>query len=138
MLTWEPSNDPTVVGYRVYYGPTSKVYGAPVDVGNDTTHTVTGLDDGRYYFAVTAYNAIGLESGYSNEVSNGVVIGSGGSGCGSIKNDSWHSDQKPGQIVLNLAPFAALLILLKVRQLLKMHATRSYCTSLKSLQCRGE
>ena len=40
-----------------------------VDVGNVTTYTVTGLADGAtYYFAVTAYDSVGNESGYSNEV----------------------------------------------------------------------
>ena len=41
-----------------------------VDVGNVTSFTVTGLAPGNvYYFAVTAYDTGGFESGVSNEVS---------------------------------------------------------------------
>ena len=56
-------------GYKLYYGTTSRTYGAPIAVGNKLTHTVTGLAVGqRYFFAVTANDTFGNESGYSNEV----------------------------------------------------------------------
>jgi hypothetical protein len=43
--------------------------GWPIDVGNVTTYQVTGLTlDTDYYFAITAYNPQGFESGESNEV----------------------------------------------------------------------
>lgn len=61
-------------GYKVYYGTASGVYGAPVDVGNVTTHQVTGLTGGlTYYLAVTAYDTSGNESVYSAEVSKTVL-----------------------------------------------------------------
>ncbi|HEX6706122.1 MAG TPA: fibronectin type III domain-containing protein [Albitalea sp.] len=72
-LTWSASTDADVAGYRVYSGTQSKSYsqakGAGLVAGNVTTMTVTGLTSGRtYYFAVTAYDSAGNESGYSSEV----------------------------------------------------------------------
>jgi fibronectin type 3 domain-containing protein len=68
-LGWNASPDADVAGYRVYYGSSSRNYTNSVDVGNVLTNTVAGLINGtRYYFAVTAYDMIGLESPYSNEV----------------------------------------------------------------------
>lgn len=66
-LAWDESPDP-VAGYKVYVGNASGTYGPPINVGNQTTYTVTGLAPGTYYFAVTAYDSIGNESSYSNEV----------------------------------------------------------------------
>ena len=53
-------------GYKVYYGSATRTYNTPVDVGNNTGHTLD-LAPGDYFFAVTAYNGYG-ESGYSEEV----------------------------------------------------------------------
>jgi hypothetical protein len=56
-------------GYRVYIGTSSAAYGAPIEVGNVTEHRVENLESGgTYYFAVTAYDASGNESVFSNEV----------------------------------------------------------------------
>lgn len=69
-LIWDPNSESDLAGYKVYFGTTSRTYGAPIILGKVTTYTVTGLTPGvTYYFAVTAYNTAGLESGYSNEVS---------------------------------------------------------------------
>ena len=69
-LAWDPSPDPDVVGYRVYVGQSSGVYAPPVDLGNQTSVTISNLQEGiPYFFAVTAYNSLGLESDPSNEVS---------------------------------------------------------------------
>lgn len=69
-LAWSPSADSTVVGYRLYQGGASQSYTNIVDVGAATTYTVTGLAAGAtYFFAVTAYDATGLESPFSNEIS---------------------------------------------------------------------
>ena len=64
--------DPTLAGYRIYYGIASKTYLQPVGqglvVGNVTTYTLSGLDPATtYYFAVTAYDQSGNESVLSNE-----------------------------------------------------------------------
>ncbi len=78
-LTWEaPSTnaDGTVLtdlaGYKVYYGRESGNYAEVKDVGSVTAVSTDELPDiqsGTWYFAVTAYDTSGNESGYSNEVS---------------------------------------------------------------------
>jgi hypothetical protein len=73
-LAWDANSETNLAGYKLYVGTSSGSYGAPVNVGNVTTHTVTGLASGTYYFALTAYNSEGLESGFSNEVT--VALGS--------------------------------------------------------------
>jgi len=73
-LAWDASVDPDLSGYKVYLGTSSGVYGAsPIDVGNLTTCTITGLQPGTvYYVAVTGYNQSGAEGGFSNEVSSTI------------------------------------------------------------------
>jgi fibronectin type 3 domain-containing protein len=74
-LTWDASMDPDVGGYKVYYGTVSRDYDVSLDMGIWTSCTIASLEHGEtYYFAVTAYNNEGSESGYSNEVS--IEIGS--------------------------------------------------------------
>jgi len=71
-LDWNPVNEQNVNGYRVYYGTASRAYLQPFgqgQVSTATTYTVTGLAGARrYFFAVTATNSLGKESGYSSEV----------------------------------------------------------------------
>ncbi len=69
-LAWDANTDP-VGGYKLYRGSSSGNYSSSVDVGKKTTHTVTGLKDGKaYYFAVTAYDSTRTsESDYSTEIS---------------------------------------------------------------------
>jgi hypothetical protein len=63
-----------LAGYNVYYGPSPAVYGQVENVGNVMTYTINNLQDGlTYYFAVTAYDMSGNESGYSNEVSKTIT-----------------------------------------------------------------
>jgi hypothetical protein len=72
-LTWLPNTESDLAGYRVHIGTTSGSYHLPIDVGNTTTHKMTGLSPGQtYYFSVTAYNTSGYESGYSNEASKSI------------------------------------------------------------------
>jgi hypothetical protein len=95
-LTWEapttnadgsaPLTD--LAGYTVYYGATSRTaagftaYDTALDVGNspicaltgsgtlECVHVLSGFTAGTtVYFAVTAYDSGGNESGYSNEAS---------------------------------------------------------------------
>jgi len=52
----------------MHYGTTSGDYDYSVNVGNFTSCTISGLQEGAtYYFAVTAYNDID-DSDYSNEI----------------------------------------------------------------------
>ena len=74
ILTWDPVIDPSLSGYRVYYGTSPGIYiqpsGAGINVGNVSTFTVTGLNSGtRYYFVVTAFSTSNIESSDSLEVS---------------------------------------------------------------------
>jgi hypothetical protein len=69
-LAWDRNTEIDLAGYKIYYGTGSRVYNWFIDVGNVTTHTVTGLADGStYYFAATAYDTSNIESTYSVEVS---------------------------------------------------------------------
>lgn len=79
MLDWDPSSDPEVSGYRVYYQADSQAQpfsgsgaaegSAPIEASTATSATINGLDPASsYYFAVTAYNSQGVESAYSNVV----------------------------------------------------------------------
>jgi hypothetical protein len=69
-LAWDPPEVSTdVVGYKVYVGNKTGVYSTTTyDAGNILTYTFKNLPDGKYFFVVTAYNASGLQSPYSNEV----------------------------------------------------------------------
>jgi hypothetical protein len=59
-----------LAGYKVYRGTTSRTYDTVVDLANPltTNHFFDQLPPGRYYFAVSAYDSQGVESGYSTEV----------------------------------------------------------------------
>jgi len=68
-LSWSPNSDADLAGYNLYYGTASRTYGTRVNVGIVSSYTLTGLNAGTYYFAVTAYDSSGNESGFSNEAS---------------------------------------------------------------------
>ena len=69
-LAWNQSLDPAVVGYNIYYGGASGDYTNKIVVSNATMTTIPGLIPGvTYYFAATDYNASGLESSLSGEMS---------------------------------------------------------------------
>ena len=75
-LAWDQNTESDLAGYKVYYGTTSGTYGTPIDAGNVTTYTMTGLTLGQTYFVtVTAYDTSPNESGYSNEVSGPATDG---------------------------------------------------------------
>jgi hypothetical protein len=68
-LAWDSNQTLAVAGYRVYYGTTSGHYTNMISVGNKTSYTITNLNTGRtYYFAATAYDYSGNESGFSQEI----------------------------------------------------------------------
>src|SRR3954454_14788816 len=73
-LTWNQNPDPTTAGYRLYYGVDTLTYTNAIDFANVRTNVVSGLvQDVTYYFAVTAYDASGLESDFSSELSYTVT-----------------------------------------------------------------
>ncbi len=88
-LAWNANGEQDLAGYIIYQGTSSKDYDASMDVGNWTSATISNLEDNEtYYFAVTAYDTDGNESGYSDEVcincqtvSSAESDGGGGGGC---------------------------------------------------------
>jgi hypothetical protein len=72
-LEWDPNTETDLAGYKIYYGTASGSYSTPIPIGLQSTYTITGLEPGTYYFAVTAFNSDGLESAFSNEVSTAVA-----------------------------------------------------------------
>jgi len=112
-LAWDANTEPDLAGYGIYYDTDSgdPYYGtggsdgdSPVDMSLDQDEdpdpnvvqfTLYDLPEGTYFFAVTAFNTAGIESGYSNEVSTasdelttlarqvstGGTAGGGGGGC---------------------------------------------------------
>jgi hypothetical protein len=71
VLSWDAVADPNVAGYRLYVGTAPGSYDQPgTSVGYHHSHAVAGLSNQTtYYFAVTAYDFLGNESAFSNEVS---------------------------------------------------------------------
>jgi hypothetical protein len=67
-LQWSPSTDSSVVGYNLYCGGASRSYTNVISLGNTSNTAVGDLTEGKtYFFAVTAYDAFGDESDYSDE-----------------------------------------------------------------------
>jgi len=92
-LSWDAVYETSVAGYKLHYGKTPGVYTNSVNSGKTTSYTVTDLAEGEtYYFASTAYDSEGNQSGYSNEVSKSVpsttqyslMIAQNGTGSGTV------------------------------------------------------
>ena len=77
-LSWQTNSETDLVGYKVYYdtdtsgapykGTGAKEGASPIDIGNVTSYSLTGLPDSLYYLAITAYDKAGNESDYSQEI----------------------------------------------------------------------
>ena len=68
-------------GYKIYYGQNSGNYDLQAWVGNVTSFRLSGLEeDKQYFFAVTAMDFSGNESGFSNEVSTTIKQDTTGGG----------------------------------------------------------
>jgi hypothetical protein len=74
-LTWVPPTENTngqsvsdLAGYYIYYGTDESDLSQIISVaGADTTaYVVNGLGSGTYYFAVRAYNTMGMDSAQSD------------------------------------------------------------------------
>ena len=73
-LYWDANTEPDLAGYILVYGTAPGVYTQSVSLApTATTHEVAALADGTYYFAIRAFNAAGLQSGLSNEVTSVVA-----------------------------------------------------------------
>jgi hypothetical protein len=81
ILTWQPptlNSDGTpltdLTAFKLYWGTTQGTYSRSTTIANAAarTYTVSGLASGTWYFVVTALNAQGLESPYSNPWSKTV------------------------------------------------------------------
>lgn len=75
-LSWLPpteNSDGTplldLAAYRVYWGDRPGSYTSSIDITNPgiTTYVIENLTSGTYYFAATAVNTKGVESGFSGE-----------------------------------------------------------------------
>jgi hypothetical protein len=74
-LDWSPPTENAdgsplrnLAGYHVHYGTSDTSLTQTIDVADAsaTTYVVSGLTSGTYYFAVSAYNSLGLEGAWSN------------------------------------------------------------------------
>ena len=73
-LQWDANTERDLAGYKVHYGTASRNYNTHINVDKNTQCTIP-IDYGiHYYFAVTAYDSAGNESGYSNEVDTLIEI----------------------------------------------------------------
>lgn len=72
-VTWDPTDDPTVTGFVVRYGPSSTNKIQTVNVGNTNLVSVTVPDNIQVYMDVVSYNAIGLVSLPSNEINFSTI-----------------------------------------------------------------
>jgi len=67
MLTWDPS--PGARGYKLYYRTEQDHISTIIDVGNVTAYQLIAFNEHETHFvAATAYNAFGIESGFSDEI----------------------------------------------------------------------
>lgn len=93
-ISWQESPESDVAGYKVYYGTATRDYDNVIDVGNVGTVDIGDLETTNYYFAITAYNASGEESDYSEEMQ--VAIGPDGQGSILPGGDSGASGDSAG------------------------------------------
>ena len=69
-VTGDPDTD--AAGYDLWFGFAPGAEDTPIDAGTATVLTMQVTSGTTYYFVVTAYNAAGVESPDSNEVSYSV------------------------------------------------------------------
>jgi hypothetical protein len=77
--TWDPNNDGTTVGYRLYYGTASGSYQWSIDAGNQVSAPVNLSPGSIYYFVVRGYNQQYQEGPPSSEATIDLRGGGGGS-----------------------------------------------------------
>jgi hypothetical protein len=68
-FSWSPSATPGVMGYALYCGTNTGNYPVRIDVGTNTTVTLTGLKEGRTnFYAVAAYDTNRIEGVRGSEI----------------------------------------------------------------------
>lgn len=74
-ISWNKNSESDVAGYKIYYGTSARNYQNMLDVGPFTAAAIDGLSSGfTYFFAVTAYDASGNESAYSQEIQAAIPV----------------------------------------------------------------
>ena len=70
-FVWDANTEPDLAGYRLYQSATPGVYEDPAikQIPGTDTETTVQVEDGLYFFVLTAYDQSDNESGPSNEVS---------------------------------------------------------------------
>lgn len=79
-LSWTPPTTNTdttpltdLKGYKIYYGQSPGDHTKSITIdAKVSAYRVTGLADGVWYFAITAFDSSGNESGKSNEASKEI------------------------------------------------------------------
>ena len=59
-----------LAGYRIYYGNAPGDYDNTITIDNSfmSSYLIDNLGESDWYFAMTAFNSLGIESDYSDEV----------------------------------------------------------------------
>jgi hypothetical protein len=99
MVGWNPSSS-GVAGYELCYGKFSGNYDYVVDVGNNTSCSISSLEEGTtYYFAVKAYDSVGLRSTLSEELAYTVPHGISSQNAGmSVNSATVYEDAEDSRI----------------------------------------
>ncbi|MDA0287050.1 MAG: fibronectin type III domain-containing protein, partial [Proteobacteria bacterium] len=89
-LSWSANSESDLVGYKIYWDANSGYpYQNVIDVGNTTSHTITGLNpDSQYFVTVTAY-----DSSYNSENDNATTIVNENQTDG---HESWYATEQTG------------------------------------------
>jgi hypothetical protein len=107
-LVWDSDPDPNVVGYNLYYGTASRRYTKLIPTGPATGVTVSGLSQGStYYFAVTALDALGLETVPSVEAAYVVPRPPAGIYSGLFIQDAGAGQSTGGYFTISLTALGA-------------------------------
>jgi hypothetical protein len=81
LMSWTPPTENTdgsqlrdLAGYRIHYGTSPGSYSTTIDIDNPglSSYMIEGLANSAWYFAMTAVNASGIESEFSQEVSKTI------------------------------------------------------------------
>jgi hypothetical protein len=80
LVSWNPPTENTdgsilmdLAGYRIYYGNSPGNYDNTITINIGlSSYLVESLGASDWYFAMTAFNSLGIESGYSEEVYKAV------------------------------------------------------------------